>query len=373
MFNSPKTLIVILIAFLAAAPFSLLCAQEQPQQRIAEGFNIQRGINISHWLSQSGGRHGISQADYFTEKDVAFIAEKGFDHIRIPLEEAELWDYRDEKYKDAFILLHKALGWCKQYKLRAVIDLHILRSHHFDAQNKPLWEEAAAQERFLQCWRELSAELKKYPTSQVAYELLNEPVADSASQWNELLARGVTLLRELEPKRVIIVGSNRWQSYSTFPALKVPSGDNHLILSFHYYSPFFFTHYRASWTRHKDYSGPVHYPGPTITDRELNEQPATIRNLLAGSTQEYNADVINEQIETAVKVARKLRLPIYCGEWGCLNTVSRKERLRWYKDMRKVLEKNNVAWAIWDYKGSFGIIDENGQPDDKLIKILTKE
>jgi endoglucanase len=366
-----RLLVATLLLGGLATPSATVFAQDQ--QKMPEGFNIQRGVNISHWLSQSGGRHGVAQAEYFTEKDVALLAEKGFDHIRIPVEEAELWDYREEKYKEAFTLLHKAIGWCKQYHLRAIVDMHILRSHHFNAKSRALWEESAAQERFLQCWRELSGELKKYPANLVAYELLNEPVADSASQWNELLAKGIALIRQLEPKRVIVIGSNRYQSYNTFPLLKVPAGDNRLILSFHYYNPFYFTHYRASWTAHADYSGPVHYPGATISRKEIAEQPATIRNLLAGSTEEYDADVIERQMMTAVSVARKLKLPLYCGEFGCLGTVSRKDRLRWYKDVKKALDKHQVAWAVWDFKGSFGIIEDDGEPDDKLIKLLSRD
>lgn len=365
-----KLPVITLIVSLLVIPSTAAFAQTQ---KMPEGFNIQRGVNISHWLSQSGGRRGVAQADYFTEKDVALLAEKGFDHIRIPVEEAELWDYKDEKYQDAFKLIHRAILWCKQYHMRAIVDMHILRSHHFDGKKNRLWNESASQERFLQCWRELSAELKKYPTDLVAYELLNEPVADSASQWNDLLAQGVSLIRELEPKRVIIVGSNRYQSYATFPLLKVPAGDKRIILSFHYYNPFFFTHYKASWTAQRDFSGPVHYPGPTISPKEVAQQPATIRNLLAGSTEEYNADVIEQQMMTAVKVAQKLKLPLYCGEWGCLSSVPRKDRLRWYKDVKKNLEKNNIAWTVWDYKGSFGILTEDGETDDKLIKLLTKE
>lgn len=362
-----------ILAILSLTAFTSVMAQQPQPQKQPEGFNIKRGVNLSHWLSQTGGRRGISQSEYFTEKDMAFIAESGFDHIRIPVDEAELWDYNNDKFKDAFTLLHKTLEWCKQYHLRAIVDLHILRSHNFTARDQPLWDNNNAQARFLQCWQELSAELKKYPNNLVAYELLNEPVADSARQWNDLLAAAIQQIRQQEPNRVIIVGSNQFESYSSFPQLKIPDREKRVILSFHYYNPFYFTHYQASGTRHKDYSGPVHYPGSTITSKELNEQPATIRNLLAGSTQEYNEDVIQEQMDIPVKVAKKLKLTLYCGEWGCINTVSRKDRLRWYKDMREVLEKNNIAWAIWDYKGIYGIVNDNGDPDKKLIKILTKD
>ena len=48
----------------------------------AKEFEVKRGVNISHWLSQSEDR-GKVRAKKFTREDVKFIAEAGFDHIRI--------------------------------------------------------------------------------------------------------------------------------------------------------------------------------------------------------------------------------------------------------------------------------------------------
>ena len=52
-------------------------------------FKIQRGINISHWLSQCVGRS--HRQTWFTQQDVAYLADLGFDHLRIPVDEKELW------------------------------------------------------------------------------------------------------------------------------------------------------------------------------------------------------------------------------------------------------------------------------------------
>ncbi|MBK8280074.1 MAG: cellulase family glycosylhydrolase [Saprospiraceae bacterium] len=52
---------------------------------------------------------------------------------------------------------------------------------------------------------------------------MNEPVADDPEQWNHLIARAVSVLRDLEPNRTIVIGSNRWQSAQTFDQLKVPA------------------------------------------------------------------------------------------------------------------------------------------------------
>jgi endoglucanase len=369
----PGKVIAYLFTFIMATGAAIpLEIQAQGNDGQPASFRIKRGTNISHWLSQST-RRGKDRAAFFTESDVKFIASSGFDHVRIPVDEEQLWTEQQDKIPEAFRVLHQALQWCYLHHLNVVIDLHILRSHHFNAREQPLWTQAAAQERFLQCWRDLSAELKRYPVSMLAYELMNEPVADSASEWNELLARGIQVIRETEPARIIVIGSNRWQSVSTFSELKVPENDPHILLSFHYYNPFYLTHHMASWTKIRDYAGPVHYPGPTITKKELDALPASIRNLLPGSETAYNTAFIQSQLQPAIQLARRLKLPLYCGEWGCINTAPRKDRLRWYKDVRKVLEQNNIAWSNWDYKSkNFGIMGEDGEPDKQLLRTLVK-
>jgi endoglucanase len=153
------------------------------------GFAVRRGTNVSHWLSQSR-RRGEERRLFFTREDVALAARLGFDHLRIPVDEEQLFDERGRPLEEAFSLLDDALDWCAEHRLRAIVDLHILRSHHFNERDKPLWTDPAAQERFLDLWRQLSARLSRRPVDQVAYELMNEPVADDPEEWNRLVERG---------------------------------------------------------------------------------------------------------------------------------------------------------------------------------------
>ncbi|RDC62352.1 glycoside hydrolase family 5 protein [Adhaeribacter pallidiroseus] len=351
--------------------------QAQPKTRNITAFEIKRGTNISHWLSQST-RVGAERQAFFTEKDVANIASLGFDHIRLPVDEMQLWNEAGQKEPEAFALLHQAINWSQKYHLKTVVDLHILRSHYFNAAEKPLFTQAAAQERFYQCWRDLSSELKRYPVTQVAYELMNEPVADNPEDWNKIVEKAIQVIRANEPARIIVVGSNRWQSHEEFDTLRIPANDKNLLLSFHYYLPFLLTHYQASWTKTAKYQGPVHYPGRTVTDEELAAQPADIANLVTNYEKShiktvYNAAKFQQDFQKPLDFARRYGLKLYCGEWGALNTTPKADRLRWYQDMVTVLEKNNIAWANWDYKGGgFGFTNaqgENYQPE--MIKILT--
>ncbi len=336
----------------------------------ANEFVFTKGTNISHWLSQSKTR-GIDRKNYFTENDVKYLAGLGFDHIRIPVDEEQLWKEDGLKDPEAFSLLKQALDWCRQYKLDAIVDLHILRSHHFNEKEKPLWTKPEAQERFFQCWRDLSGELKNYPVEDVAYELMNEPVADDPGDWNKLVKKAVSIIRADEPARIIVIGSNRWQSANTFDQLSVPENDPNIILSFHMYEPFLLTHHTASWTRIKDYKGPVNYPGVIVKKEDLQGLPDTLLAEVLRNKNSYNIDSIRNHFRKPIAVAKKYNLPLYCGEWGCLNTVPDEARLQWFRDMTIVLGENNIGWATWDYKGSFGIINNKKEEEKGLINVLT--
>ena len=332
-------------------------------------FHISRGVNISHWLSQSQ-RRGQKRRAYFTEKDVAYIAGLGYDHIRLPIDEEQMWDESGNKETEAFTLLHNAIKWSKSQNLRVVIDLHILRSHYFNAKDKPLWTDPKAQEKFLLLWRDLSSELKKYPVVLVAYELMNEPVADDPEDWNKLVEKAVKEIRKQEPERKIVIGSNKWQSVSTFDQLRIPKGDRNIILSFHFYTPMLITHYKASWTGVGKYNGPVNYPGQIVAAEDIKGLSADIAEIVKRNNGVYNREILEKLLEKPLAIAKKYDLPLYCGEWGCLSTAPHTARLQWYEDVRHNLEKHNIAWANWDYKGRFGIVERDGQPNEEMIRTL---
>ena len=334
-------------------------------------FTIQRGTNIAHWLSQSQQR-GEERRAFFQERDVAYLANLGFDHLRIPVDEEQLFDEDGQIEREAMDLLHDAIGWCLDHDLRVVVDLHILRSHHFNNEEKPLWTEPAAQERFFELWRSLSDELQQYPTGQVAYELMNEPVADDPDDWNQLVARAVSVIREQEPTRTIVIGSNRWQSADTFDELDIPENDPHILLSFHFYEPFLLTHHQASWTDIGDYTGPVHYPGQIVKSEELTGFPDSIVQEIKPRIKEYTQPKLEQMMEKPLRVAREHNLPLYCGEWGAMATVPEADRLRWYQDMVQLFEKHDIAYANWNYRsGNFGLVNGEGEERRALIDVVT--
>jgi endoglucanase len=335
-------------------------------------FTIRRGTNISEWLSQSE-RRAVERATFFTEADARLIAQLGFDHIRLPIDEEQMWDEQGRRDPEAFSLLDAALDWCEQCGLRAVVDLHILRTHHFVTTAMPkLFSDPAETPRFAGLWAELSDHLHRRATDQVAYELMNEAVARNPADWNRVAMAGYQAIRQHEPERTVVLGSNNWNQTHTFDVLEVPD-DRHLILTYHYYRPMLITHYKALWWEGGFWGGPVHYPGRPIADEDLRYlNPAFLERTPQWSNEVWDCARIEQDLELPLSVARKTGHPLYCGEWGAYHTTPLPLRLAWYRDMLAIFKAHEIAWANWDYKGGFAPVVRDGKPSE-IVETLMQE
>ena len=357
------------LALLILMSFAFACNNSKVSENDMK-FKIEKGLNTSHWLSQTKIR-GEEREAYMNAEDFTLIAEMGFDHVRIPVDEMHLWDEEGNRHEDAFQLLHNAIEWSFDNELRVIVDLHVIRSHHFNASDNTLWTDPQEQEKFWSFWEELSAELIQYPNHKLAYELMNEAVAEDAEDWNKLIAKGIEIVRKNEPSRKIIVGSNKWQQVHTFPELKVPEGDTNIILSFHFYDPFILTHYQTHWSYLKDFEAEVNYPGLTVDSAVYANYEGDFLERLINDNSYTDKAVLEERIMIAKTVADKLGLPLYCGEFGCYPSTSLEVRVRLYKDLMEIFKEHDIAWAHWNYKNDFPVIDaETMEPICEIVEVL---
>ncbi|NDV83039.1 glycoside hydrolase family 5 protein [Bacteroides sp. 51] len=374
-----KKFILFYIACLFSSVLLASCADkdettepEIPEELPYTPFAMSKGVNISNWLSQSSVR-GEQRKKNFTETEVRQLAGFGFDHLRMPVDEEQLFTENGDKIPEAFELLHNAIKWCKNANMRIIVDFHILRSHYFNGPVPELWTNVKAQSKYLELWAKLADELKDYPNKLVAYELLNEPVAPSASQWNTLAAQVIGKLRANEPERKLVVGSNKWQNVDTFSELVVPGSDPNIILSFHFYHPHLFTHYRAEWSEMKDLNVPIHYPGEIITQQDLNKLSKQEQEIVKPYLGTYNKEVLEASVQKAIKRAKELGLQLHCGEFGCYTKTPRTDRLNWLKDVITIFRDHKIAYSYWEYKAGFGFCNSSGQvTDQEVLNLLTK-
>jgi endoglucanase len=56
---------------------------------------------------------------------------------------------------------------------------------------------------------------------------------------------------------------------------------------------------------------------------------------------------------------------IHIGEFGCFNRTPEEVALRWLRDLLSVCREFGWGYALWNFRGPFGIID-HGRPGAKL-------
>jgi len=332
-------------------------------------FPIRRGTNISHWLYQSKVRspqvRGEARRKLFTRDDVKRLADIGVDHLRIPVDEAQLWVEDGTRETEAWDLLNEGLDWCHAEGLQVVVDLHILRSHplHPGPEGRTLFKSEAAVARFADCWRELSRALRSRPLEMVAYEILNEPVAENHEDWNRVLRAAHKAIREEEPERMIAIGSNLWNSPATYPHFSPPADDPNIVLVFHFYEPFFLTHYGAAWSGTRGrYQGPIQYPGTPVPEDALAGMHEELAAAIKKMNQPFDIAAMERSIQPALEKSRALHLPLWCNEFGVYDAVPDTVRRAWYRDFLTVLETHRIPWTNWDYRGRFGLFDREDRP-----------
>ena len=94
----------------------------------ARAQHLKRGINVSHWFSQSPNDYSTHHTDTFTDAgDIALIAKMGFDNVRLSIDATPLEQYprgKDGLNADFVGRLDRAVDAMLADGLAVTIDLH---------------------------------------------------------------------------------------------------------------------------------------------------------------------------------------------------------------------------------------------------------
>ena len=338
-------------AILAAALTS--CGKDKPTE-----FDIAKGVNIGNWLSQSWVM-GEQREKIFTDEDIELLVANGFDHLRLPVDETQLFN-RDMTLNESTVaLIHKTIQSCIDHGLKVIFDLHTLRSFNFMDNDAPLWKSDAEQDKLVNMWRDIQGLLRDYPVTEVAYEFLNEAVAPTDEQWSGLMLRLLAMIRETEKDRVVVFGANMQNQVGHVKNIAVPDDDKNIMLAFHFYEPLLITHYQASWTplRILHFEGSMQYPGQLIPDElyaTLNDEEKAV---VEPYNHSYDKEWIRGQWQEAVDYANEKGLKLYLGEFGCLVNCGEQVRLAWLGDVVSLARELGIPYSMWEYNSQFGFAD----------------
>lgn len=345
------------------------------------GFRISRGTTVSHLFIDKVAPLP-DRRSYFTRRDMRYMVEMGFDHVRIPISELCLWKEDGEPREDLFAMLQEKVSDSISVGLKVVVCIHFLRSHPplpetprgkllfanpgmgaltelSRLTRHPLFSDEDSLTTFGRRWRELSTLLRGFSVDTLAYELFNEPFSPDHDEWNRVWQHAYHVVRELEPNRLLIVGSNLFQIPPTIKRLDLSWTDRNLLPAFHFYYPDLLTHYRAEWQNYGGYDGPIGYPGRPVPKEAVAHLKGELREVIEDNNRPITRQVMRQIVKDAVDAAAHSGHGVYCGEFGCIDSVPVDVRAAWYRDVIETFEEFGVPWTQWDWKGQFGILDRD--------------
>jgi endoglucanase len=210
------------------------------------------------------------------------------------------------------------------------------------------WDPWSHKDRFLGIWQQVAEHYKDYPSS-VLFELLNEPNDQlNASLWNQYLVEALMIVRETNPTRDVIIGPVNWNAYDWVSTLDVPD-DEHLIVTFHYYLPFQFTHQGAEW---------------------VGEEAQRWLGTSWDATDAEKAE-ISAHFASVAEWAERHNVRILLGEFGAYSRAPQDSRVRWTEYVAREAERHGFAWAYWELASGFGVYDPAaGGWGEDLLKAL---
>lgn len=282
---------------------------------------LHRGVNIIGydpiWTDRTKAR--------FKSRYFPMLRGAGFDYVRVVLQSFRHMDAQNRLDPQWLATLDWAVKNARAAGLSVIID-----EHDFDACSK---DPVACRPKLEAFWRQIGARYKDQPNS-VLFELMNEPhgLLDGDG-WNQLHAAILPTVRATNPRRTVIIGPTHWNSLNDLSLLKLPATDRNILVTFHYYEPFRFTHQGASWTDMKDVRGVPFTPA----------DEARVRG----------------DVAKAAAWSKANDRPIFLGEFGAYDRggSSIEERARYAATVRSATEANGIPWAYWQFDSDFVLYD----------------
>lgn len=323
-----------------------------------------KGFNLLDYFSPATGRNGGD--DTTTDDDLKWMADWGFDFVRIPMAYPRYLNFDQKKQitKDDFYKIdEKVVSEIEQLVTRAQkhglhvsLNLHRAPGYCINAgfyEPFNLWQDKEAQDAFNFHWSLWADRFKNVAREKISFDLLNEPAfredmndqfSKSSALPGELyrkVAKGaIDAIRAANPDHLIIADGNNGGSNVTPELFDLNIGQ-----SCRGYYPHYISHYQAPWV----WKDPSKAPTPVW--------PGTMDG------KKFGREQLEELYKPWIEAANK-GIGVHCGECGCWNKTPHEVFLAWFGDVTDILSKNNIGYALWNFRGDFGILDSRREDVD---------
>lgn len=365
-----------LLLLALAVPIAAQDRGADVQTAIARAQHLRHGINASQWFAQWPKDYSAARTDCYTDAaDIALIAKLGFDNVRLSIDPVPLEQSLDQQpgpNADFLARLDRAVDAMLANGLAVQIDIHPETPYKHQVMNSN-----EKMEQFTALWHRLATHYANRDPEKVFFEIMNEPEVYVPSRWATIQAAAAVAIREAAPKHTIIATGPNWSDIADL-LTQQPLPDGNVIYNFHYYDPHAFTHQGASWgTPWWKYTHDIPYPA-TDSSLDLVKQVPDPANRFAFEhywLDHWDAHRIRLEIDAVADWGKTYKVPLICNEFGAYRRVTDPQsRMNWIRDVRMALEADNIGWAMWDYRGGFGVVwKEDGQAakvDEKVVEAL---
>jgi endoglucanase len=298
---------------------------------------FRRAMNIGNALEAPANARWDATMD---NRHFHIIKRAGFDAVRVPVR------FSDYTMGPPYHVLNTEFMEKVDGHVRYALSLGlvvILDLHHFDE----LMESPEEREKqFLAIWWHLSEHYEDY-SEKLIFEVLNEPSRKlQGDLWNDYLLKAVFTIRVKSPNRYIIIGPDSMYHINGLSHLKIPK-THRLILSFHYYHPFEFTHQGLAFSDLQDKKG-VTWKYGEAEKLQIQRDFQTVRDFAVAHD-----------------------LPVFLGEFGVNTNVNNKQRAAWIKTVRQQAEAFGFAWGYWEFVSAFSAYDlKKNKWHDHILEAL---
>jgi endoglucanase len=294
-----------------------------------------RGFNLLEmFTTRSDGQ--------WREDDFRWIADWGFDFVRLPMCYM-LWIEDNDPLKlheGGLAKVDRAVALGRKHGLHVCLNFHRGPGYSVNREREEpfdLWKDQAALDAFCLHWATFAECYRGIPSSQVSFNLINEPARVAPEDHRRVVEATVKAIREIDAERLIIADGREW---ATVPCPELAGLD--IAQSCRGYQPMTLTHYEANWV---DSAG---WPEPVWPD-----QPS--RGAM------WNRATLEEHYRPWVELA-KSGVGVHCGEMGAYSKTPHGVVLAWMREVLEILTTSNIGYALWNFRGAFGVVD-SGRAD----------
>jgi endoglucanase len=315
-----------------------------------------RGFNLLDFFSPE-----MEKGRKNKDENLKWMADWGFDFVRIPISypsylqfdrskpilPEEVLNFDEARLEEIDKLVYQA----HSHGLHVSLNLHRAPGFCINAgfiEPYNLWEDQEALEAFCAHWEMWSNRYRHISSKKLSFDLVNEPYKRQdpndqhspggpvpVDEYRKVAEAALATIKGINKKRLVIANGNGGGGRA------VPEfADLDLGQSCRGYFPMHISHHKAPWV----YKDPESLSNPSW--------PGVHSGVY------YGRENLEKHYAPWIDLVKK-GVGVHCGECGCFNKTPHDVFLAWFEDVLDILHENGIGFAIWEFSGTFGVINSH--------------